>query len=121
MIDSIPVHLYDTYFRTGSSVICNPPITNTDEDYMFFSHDYGELCEWLHDNGWELCRGKEYGEVYGVNFTAFRRGKYNALITGDATYYDKFEEATKLATKLNLLEKSQRIALFAYIIEGELD
>jgi len=120
MIDSIPDHLYDTYFLTGSSVICNPPVTDTDIDYMFFTNDYENLYTWLFNNGWKT-NEFDYETNQEVNWTSFRKDKYNVLITNDINHYDLFETATKLATKLNLLDKSQRITLFSYITQGEID
>lgn len=119
MYQDVPYALYESAFKTGSSVICNPPVTNTDEDVMFFTEDYSGLVVHLLINGWEACNSKEYeGQDGDYNWSAYRKGNLNYLITDNQDYYDKFELATNLATKLNLLEKSQRITLFTYIIKG---
>lgn len=116
----IPNHLYDDYFKTGSSVICNPPVTNTDIDYVIFTSNYDELKEYLSGTFWDLCGDEEYGEQKGSPFSAYRKDNLNYIITDCPSHYDKMLEATKLATKLNLLEKQQRIDLFHYIVEGEI-
>lgn len=120
MLLDAPYDKYESVFRTGSSVICNPPVTDTDEDYMFYTEDMERFAIHLLTNGWETC-GKDYEGHNAGLFRALRKGKLNYLLTDSQDYYDKFEEATKVATKLNLLQKEQRIALFNYIINGELN
>lgn len=121
MLTDAPYTLYETVFRTGSSVICNPPVVDTDEDYMFLTEDVDKFKEHLVKNGWDVCGAEEYPtNEDSYNWVALRKGKLNYLLTSDDEYYDKFREATHLATKLNLLQKEQRVALFHYVIEGEI-
>lgn len=114
-----PAGLYEDFFRTGSSVICNPPVTDTDIDFMIYCKNTKPLINYLVETGWELCGDEEYGNEEDSNFVAYRKDNLNYIITNDTDHYSKFEQATKLATKLNLLDKQQRIDLFHYICEGE--
>ena len=120
MIKSIPFNLYESSFKTGSSVICNPPVLDTDIDYMIYSDVMDKLVAHLVDTGWAKCDPEDYEENTRP-FLAFRKDKYNFIVTNNLDYYDKFEEATRLATKLNLLKKEDRITLFSYVIEGNID
>ena len=102
--------------QTGSSYICDPPVLNTDIDILTLSRE-GDLSE----HGWERCSGEEY-EMGSEDFSfqAWRKGKYNLIVTSNREYYYSFLLATKLAKKLNLKEKEQRITLFNYIIREDL-
>ena len=108
----LPKDLYISCFPTGSNYICNPPVTNTDIDFMYYVYDIFEVTEWLKENGWQPCAKKEYDTDI---WSAWRKGEYNLLFTPNKDYYDKFEAATELAKKRNLLEKKDRIALFGRI------
>ena len=109
-------------FPTGSNYICNPPVDNTDIDYMvLLPKDNKTLVQLnLYGKQWEHC-GENYGEDDKSNFMAFRKGKYNLILTDNPLYFQLFRDATTLAKKLNLLEKQQRVALFKYVIEGEIE
>jgi hypothetical protein len=111
---NIPENLYYSSFPTGSHYICNPPVTDTDIDIMYFVKDMYEADRQVIAEGWEPCDKGEYG--IGP-WRAYRKGKYNALLTSSFKYYIKFEAATELAKKRNLLEKEERIELF-HIITG---
>lgn len=118
MLVDAPFNLFESAFQTGSSVICNPPVTNTDIDFMFYTRDMAKFEAHLLKQGWK--RGGSGFETES-NWIALRKDNLNYLLTDDNAYYEKFETATKLATKLNLLDKQQRITLFHFITEGELD
>lgn len=106
----IPKYLYIASFPTGSNYICNPPVTDTDIDEMFLVRSIDHAMDVLESNGWKLCGNEEgYGDT---QWLAFRKGKYNALITSSTTYFNNFLKATEEAKKRNLLDKKDRIALF---------
>mgnify|MGYP003393553556 CR=1 FL=1 len=115
MSHELPQSLYTDIFKTGSSVICNPPVTTTDEDWMFLTKDMVEGTTYLIENDWVIC-GEEYSDKRGVNWLALRKDKLNYLLTDDEVYFEKFLEATEIATKLNLLNKSDRITLFNLVL-----
>lgn len=98
---------------TGSRVICDPPPEDTDYDVPVL-----EGANPLRlDSGW--VREGDDGYGYGAtNFTSYRRGKVNLLVTWDAEFFDRFKAATHVAKRLNLLRKSDRIALFQAVLYG---
>lgn len=104
----IPENLYYCKFLTGSSYICNPPVLDTDIDTMYYVKDIYEADKAILQDGWELC-GKE--EYKNSNWKAYRKGKYNALITSNFKHYTLFEAATELAKKRNYLDKDDRIEI----------
>lgn len=116
----IPSSLWVGIYATGSSVICNPPILDTDKDFIICSKDPTILIDYLVDNDFEISMNEGYEFDPDSGITCLRRLAVNLVITRDYAFYLKFVEATKLAKKLNLLEKTQRIALFQYVLYGNL-
>ena len=112
----IPKHLYMMSFPTGSSYICNPPVTWTDIDEMFYVYDLVETEQELLKDGWKKCGIAEYAID---NWAAYRKGINNALVTSNRNHYDKFEAATELAKKRNLLKKEDRITLFNTVVGAQ--
>lgn len=108
----IPNYLYLDSFQTGSSYICNPPVTDTDIDVMFLVYDLEETEIDLIRDGWKRCGIADYAVG---NWAAYRKENLNALVTSNRDHYDKFEAATELAKKRNLLKKEDRVKLFATI------
>ena len=109
----IPTYLYLNSFKTGSNYICNPPIEDTDIDEMFFVYDLEKTDIDLTRDGWTKCGISEYAVT---GWAAYRKGNLNALVTSSQDHYDKFEAATELAKKRNLLNKEDRIKLFNTIV-----
>lgn len=111
----IPANLYYTSFPTGSAYICDPPVTDTDIDTMYWVKDIYETDRILLKDGWGSCGDAAYS--VGC-WKAYRNGRYNAIVTSNYEHYIKFYAATELAKKMNLLDKEERIELFG-IICGE--
>ncbi len=109
---NIPKYLYTMCFPTGSNYICNPPVEDTDIDTMYFVKDLYEADRIILAEGWTAC---DKGEYDISNWRAYRKGKYNALITDNYNHYIRFEAATELAKKYNLLEKEERIEIFEIV------
>lgn len=109
----IPQYLYLLNFPTGSNYICDPPVTNTDIDEMFLVYDLNETHRVLTEDGWVQCGIAEYAVD---NWSAYRKGKQNALVTSSKDHFDKFEAATELAKKRNLTNKQDRVKLFNLIV-----
>ena len=116
----IPSNLWSGIYATGSAVICNPPVTNTDKDFIICAINPGNLIEFLDHNGFKISHNEGYDFNPDSGITCLRRLNINLVVTGDYEFYLKFVNATILAKKLNLLEKSQRIALFQYVLYGNL-
>jgi hypothetical protein len=98
--------------RVGSRETCDPPPTDTDEDFLVYDRWFYQRSK-LQGLGWKNC-----GDYRGdTKFTAWRKGELNVICVSDKKYYDKFIEASSLAKKLNLLIKQQRIDLFEHIMK----
>ena len=108
----LPETCFISYFHTGSNYICNPPVENTDIDYMYYVNDLDECIAYLKTNGWKVCGGEEYNVDMWI---AFRKEKDNVILTDSIVHYNKFEAAKELAKKRNLLNKEDRIELFRQI------
>ena len=108
----IPKELYQEVGLTGSSYICNPPVTNTDIDFVIYSQDWDKLHDWCEKNAF-----KTNFEAYEHEaFRSYKRGVINLIITDDPIFYKRFVKATEIAKQLNLLNKQQRIDLFAFVL-----
>ena len=111
---------FKTYYRSGSRVICNPPPLDTDDDYILLCGDQSlrdilETC--LLFEGFRPCTAD--GDYSNEDFGAYRKGDLNLIVTHDKDYFDGFVKATKLAKKLNLLKKEDRISLFKAVARNE--
>lgn len=118
----IPSNLWSGIYATGSAVICDPPIMTTDKDFIICAINPVNLIEFLNRNSFEISLNGEGRYEFDPNegITCLRRGELNLIVTGDYEFYLKFVNATILAKKLNLLQKSKRIALFQYVLYGNL-
>lgn len=118
----IPNELWRGIYQTGSSVICNPPITDTDIDFIICENGGGiELHEFLIGQGFH--RSNQDAEEYDMEsegFVCYRKDNINLIITTNYDWYLKWVKATELAKKLNLREKEQRITLFKCILYDEI-
>ncbi len=102
---------------TGSSYICNPPVTNTDIDTVFLVTNtfYADLS--LANSGWTRCIGEGY-EVLSGDFRAYRKGNKNYIVTAKPDFYKKFVRATKICKMMNLLNKEDRIWMFKVVMDN---
>ncbi len=117
---NIPNELWKGIYATGSRVICNPPVLDTDIDFIICERGGGiELHKFLIKNGFnKSCKDDEEYDMESEGFECYRKDNINLIITSNYNWYLKWVTATKLAKKLNLLEKEQRIALFKYVLYG---
>ena len=117
----IPSYLYKVSFPTGSSYICNPPVTNTDVDEMFLVDDLQEVNFQLTGLGWKKC-DLDDDEKYSdkpSHWAAYRKENMKALLTTNLKYFMDFFKATEEAKHLNLLNREDRVALFQKILGEE--
>jgi len=118
---NIPNDLWVDIYQTGSSVICNPPVLDTDEDYVIYTNKESQLRKWLLANGvTQSCEDKEEYDLESEAMDCYRKDNINLIVVYNKTTHSKWVVATKLARKLNLLKKEQRITLFKYILYGEI-
>ena len=108
----IPEELYQEVALTGSSYICNPPVIDTDIDFVIYSQDWDNLHLWCEKNAFKT----NFEDYVLEDFRSYKRGVINLIVTDDVTFYKRFVKATELAKQLNLLEKDQRVALFDFVM-----
>lgn len=108
---------------TGSAYTCNPPVTDTDIDYLVLCAEgtHESYVKDLLAEGWQI--GGSVVEVLGGqdDFQSVRKGKVNLIIIGTLSYFDRLVTATNLAKKLNLMDKKDRVALFEVVADQNLD
>lgn len=100
---------------TGSRYICRPAPTDTDEDYIALMVKGMEKSLTL--AGFVQNTNEERYDAM-PDFWAFRLGEFNVIVTFDEGFYRRFCEATETAKARNLLQKSDRIALFQKVLYG---
>ena len=104
--------------QTGSRVICNPPPADTDEDWIVLAESE-KLYSWLISQGWEMEGDYVFSETVDEgDFRSFRKEEINLIVTSKRDFYNAFSLATKVARRLNLLEKKDRVVLFQAILYG---
>lgn len=115
------IHLANEMFEgiaeTGSYHMCDPAIVDTDIDYLVLTINHEMLSLQLMNEGFVVEGDNSYGES---EFESYRRGNMNILVNTDKQFFSKWQDATRLCTKLNLSEKKDRIALFQYILYGNI-
>lgn len=128
---------YLTSYQSGSRVICDPPVIDTDDDHLVLVCDLDSANQLFSDLGWSNCMQNWAGredtdsgialdedqyaaeDKYGARFSAWRQGEINVIVTDDTTLYLRSVGATLVAKELNLCAKPERIALFRAIKYGE--
>lgn len=99
---------------SGSRVITDPPPMDTDVDVVV-GHTPG-MEELLLELGFEFEGSNEYETD---KFNSFRFGTINLIVCHDSQFKDEFLKITRLAKKLNLKNKVDRISLFKAFLYGE--
>ena len=114
----------------GSRVTCNPPPTNTDEDYLVLidveDDQRFHMANVMHAHGFKY----EGDEAYGIDaistddltaitgFKSFRCGDINLIVTSNTVFHERFLAASARAKELNLMLKAERVALFQTVLYG---
>lgn len=123
--DEFP-YFCESIWPTGSLFICNPPVTDTDVDFLCLLKDRTEvginkavaaLCR----DGF-TCESQQYNEKSckpGAGFMSWRKGKTNYIVTANPVWAAKHNMATAICKKLNLLKKEDRILVFRAILYDE--
>lgn len=108
------------WFQTGSSVTCDPPVLDTDKDYVIIVDEdkLGEILLSLLDDGYSYDSTIKYP---GTDFTSLRKGNINLIMTSSWDFYNKFQLATNLCKKLNVKMKHNRVAIFQAILYGKVE
>jgi hypothetical protein len=97
----------------GSRRTCNPPPTDTDDDYLVLCEDRNQTAKSLEELGFEPPENiEEYIALHACNFISLRFGKLNFIVTDDVQWFDKFLTASYFAKKYNVTDKKDRMELF---------
>jgi len=110
--------------RVGSRATCDPAPLDTDEDWLMLirAEDFGLLVDSLLAEGWEvggsLIAPDDSSLPAEERFSSFRRDDQNLLITASEQFHRRFLAASAFAKRMNLLSKSDRIALFQTVLYG---
>lgn len=104
--------------KVGSRVTCNPPPTDTDEDYLVYVKDLSAAVNGLTSMGFERSSTLEQIEKYEdmgagiLRFTSLWFGDLNYIVTDDWLFFERFLTATHVCKTLNLMRKEDRILVF---------
>jgi len=100
----------------GSRVTCNPPPTDTDEDYLVLTKDKEAAVKALQVMGFEYSTDPEkiaeynrLGETSGYSFVSLFFGDINYIVTDSVFFFERFLTATHVCKTLNLLKKEERV------------
>jgi 4-hydroxyphenylpyruvate dioxygenase-like putative hemolysin len=106
----------------GSRVTCNPPPTDTDLDYLVVVAQHDEaissIVSELSRLGFHWEGSVHYQTAASDGFMSWRGGDVNFIVTASAEFARKHRAATALCTRLNLMNKQDRIALFQAVLYG---
>jgi hypothetical protein len=112
--------LSNSWQMVGSRFTCDPPPTDTDEDYILLTR-HGAVdgaLRGLIRHGFELNTDDDMYEEM-PEFWALRKGVFNVIVTDNLPFYERFLAATALAKQRNLLDKQDRINLFRAVLYEE--
>jgi len=107
----------DNAIPVGSRVTCDPAPSGTDEDWLVLASpragDKLQEAGFSQDGSPQFYTGNDNG-----GFRSWRRGDLNVITTESREFFDRFETASDLAKRFNLLAKPDRIALFQAVLYG---
>lgn len=120
----IPFRVREFEF-VGSQVTCSPapPVEKSDKDYLVLVWLLNRAERKLSNSGWIIERDR--GTYCGIRNSDFFSARKidslnkNLIVTNSKTFFKKFMYATEIATRLNLLEKNDRIKLFQFVLYGK--
>lgn len=103
----------------GSRVTCDPPPTDTDEDYLLLVKDKDATVKALLSIGFEHSIDPEKVKAYEAlnetsqwRFSSLWMGDVNYIVTDSEFFFERFLTATHVCKSLNLLRKEDRIMVF---------
>jgi hypothetical protein len=106
----------------GSRITCNPPVMDTDEDFLLLVKDHRAFRDKAFYVGFYLGGSVLVDASVPLDavdrFSSYTRRPVNLIVTEDPEFFRKFMLATRIATALNLLDKADRVILFQAILYG---
>jgi len=111
---------------TGSRVICDPPPTDTDEDWLVLCdphqkchfEDHLATLGFVRDGS--PIKPADNGKYADKWFASYKFAETNIIAAETHEFFDRFMAATHVAKRLNLLHKPDRIALFQAVLYGRI-
>jgi len=112
--------------KVGSRVTCSPPPLDTDEDFLILVKS-GEKFEKEVADLYYIKGGSDIPHEDNILSSEDRFMSFvkvidgvcvNLIVTESLIFFDRFMIATHVSTKLNLMNKEQRIMLFQAILYG---
>lgn len=100
------------YLLTGSRIICNPPIMDTDIDIVVWDRSGTNFEAY----GFDYTSGD--GEYLDTGFDTYRQGEVNLIVVSDGSMFKAWRVATESAKALNLKSKDDRIRHFQGVLYG---
>lgn len=95
---------------TGSRVICDPPVMDTDIDYVIC----GPVD--LEKHGFRYTNDND--EYEDTDFETYRNGDLNVIKVDNGSSFAAWEWATRAAKSMNLTDKGDRISFFQGCLYG---
>lgn len=110
----------------GSRVTCKPAPSDTDEDYLVELPNSREdtvarIVSRLSEAGYRWEGSHQHYQTAANEFMSWRLGTINLIITASADFARRHRAATHVCTRLNLMSKDDRIALFQAVLYGNID
>ena len=112
------------FIPCGSRVTCFPAPTNTDQDWIVLvsTNQWEEFEDKLLSEGW-IVGGSDLSVDVNVTpaeqqFKSFTLGEDNIIVTKSPAFFYRFVAATRVAKRLNLIWKTDRIELFQAVLYG---
>lgn len=115
----VPVNVWRAAMLTGSRFVCNPPIQDTDFDIVLYveNTERNDIVQLLVGEGWVV--GGSHRPSSNGAFASVKKTidgvLYNLIIVDDGIAFNRWQAATHLCKKLNLLDKNDRIAIFSAV------
>jgi len=98
-------------YPTGSRYVCDPPVMNTDIDFVIYSTDK-TVKERIIKFGYKDTTNNEptyHFQYEGYEFTAFRKRTVNLTLTHSKKFIDRHVVATHICKRKNVRNKLRRV------------
>ena len=116
--DALQKFLVQPPLPVGSRVTCDPPVLDTDEDFLcLVRQDAPEgWCDWPQEGSIILDVANSL--PVDEQFIPYRHGSINLITTRSRVFYRRFVAASACAKRFNLLDKADRVTLFQAVLYG---
>jgi hypothetical protein len=109
----------------GSRVTCSPAPVGTDRDFLVFiaskdRDDISRVVNCLYAAGFEWEGNAHYQDMAKNDFMSWRKDDLNLIVSANEQFVRRHKAATALCTRLNLMNKPDRIALFQAVLYGNI-